>query len=327
MKNLLAECDLAPLLQGVVRHETEGDRVRLHRFTQRQIDAFSEREGWLIRCRCHAGSAIAMRTDTQRLHLKAQVYAGARQYLGIDVEVDGMVLGGLRRETQTEQLDDLLLDLTHLPRRPRQVRIWLPHSLPLGLTELLVDDDASVEPLPPAGCRLLTLGDSITQGMNAVSTFCTYPVQLARLLNAELLNQGVGGHVFAPHTLDPDLAFAPDIVTIAYGTNDWSSGITPAVLAEKVLGYLQRLRTIWPAAHLVLMSPIYRVAGEEQRACGTLRDVSRIIGQAAADVKGVTFIDGFSLLPHQPWYMPDGTHPNEAGFLHYALNIYRAIRG
>ena len=88
---------------------------------------------------------------------------------------------------------------------------------------------------------LVFIGDSITQGMDARGPASAYAVQLARVLDVELLNQGVGGHIFDLDALDDELPYHPDIITIAYGTNDWSRDTTREEISSRVERYLTRL--------------------------------------------------------------------------------------
>ena len=43
------------------------------------------------------------------------------------------------------------------------------------------------------------------------------PVQLARFFEMDLLNQGVGGYIFNARSLDEEISYQPDVVTVAYG--------------------------------------------------------------------------------------------------------------
>ena len=56
-------------------------------------------------------------------------------------------------------------------------------------------------------------------------------------MNAEVVNQGVGGARFFPDFIDV-LPFEPDIVTIAYGVNDFGDGVMiskmPKMFFEKI---------------------------------------------------------------------------------------------
>ena len=168
--------------------------------------------------------------------------------------------------------------------------------------------------------RLLCLGDSITQGTAAVQPTCSYPVLLARHWGCDLLNQGVGGHVWDPLALADPPAYAPHRITIAYGTNDWQRGVTAAALADHVGAYLDRVRALWPGVPVAVITPLWRTGETQSQRAGTLADVRAVIARSAAPT-GAQVIDGAALLPAQAWWFPDGVHPSDAGFCRLALAL------
>ncbi len=126
--------------------------------------------------------------------------------------------------------------------------------------------------------------------------------------------------------LDDDLAYTPDIVTVAYGTNDWTRDTTRDQIAETVDRYLTRLiEMLAPSADLYVLTPLWRAIGEEVKAGGTLIEFSAAISEAASAFANATVIDGTTLVPHLPEMFADGIHPNDEGFLHYAINLHRAV--
>ena len=322
--NLLERDDLAALLTGCIRTEQTDSGLRFHRLTQRQVAHFAEaNEAWGVRAKCSAGVQLKIVTDSKTLDLSGRIFPGARQYAGLDVEVDGRVIGSHRIDASDETRDIRLAEFS--TRHEREITVTFPHSAIPALDALHVADDASVRPQARQRPRYLAVGDSITQGMDARGPASAYPLQLARMLGAELLNLGVGGHVFDLDSLDADLPFAPDIVTVAYGTNDWSREICREDIGETVTAYLTRLSAIYPAADIYVLTPIWRENGNTVRAGGTLAEFSSAIARAASSFGRVTAIDGTTLVPHRSDLLPDGTHPNDEGFLHYAINLRRTI--
>jgi hypothetical protein len=326
----------------------EGDEgVCLKRVTDEQMAHYEGcNDRWPLRAQCNAGVTLELKTDSKVLDISFGVVEGARQYLGLDVEVDGVLvrsvyvadysksggvtitnnesgLGGVRSEG--EGMFGVRL-FEYEDQKERTVRVFLPQSVGLAFRSVVVDDGASVSVVEEATRKLLCLGDSITQGMDAKRPMTAYATQLARLLDAELLNQGVGGHIFDVDSFDSDLAFDADVVTVAYGTNDWNGGKTVAEVQNNVRLYLEKVRTRYPLADIFVLGPIWRTIGNEDRDGGTLWGFSEVILEVARTFDGVTCVDGLALVPHQEHLVPDGTHPNDEGFLHYALNLYRAMK-
>ena len=323
-RNLL-DTNFEPYLSGCLRTERTGDGHRLHRLTERQVAYFEQAdESWGIRSRCSAGIQLRLETNSRTLDLTGRFLPGARAYSGFDVEVDGRSVAAIRVDTRPDKQKVRLIDFaTQLKRR---ITVTLSQAAILELHAIELEEDAQVSAAPDRQVRYLAIGDSITQGMDAKNPASTYTVQLARMLDAELLNHGIGGHIFDLDALDPDLSFRPDIVTVAYGTNDWSRGISRHGIMHTVERYLARLMAdVARRASVYVVTPIWRAIGEETRTGGTLVEFSSAIAEAASRIDGVKVIDGATLVPHRPDLYVDGTHPIDEGFLHYTINLYRAI--
>jgi lysophospholipase L1-like esterase len=302
-----------------------GRNKLLHRHTEKQIRYYAEaNDSWAIRSRCNAGVIVNVLTDSRTLDLTGRIRAGARTYAGFDVEVDGRYLTAIRMDTSDETQTIRLADFS--TQGNRRISITFPQSAIVELDAITLEDGSRASSPPPASRKYLAIGDSITQGMDARGPSSAYAIQLARMLDADLLNIGVGGHIFDLDALDDDLPYKPDIVTIAYGTNDWTRGITRDEIAQTVDRYLTRLLdTIASSSDVYVFTPIWRALGEEVKPGGTLIDFSATIAEAASKFSAITVVDGTTLVPHRPDLLPDGTHPNDEGFLHYALNLHRTI--
>ena len=69
----------------------------------------------------------------------------------------------------------------------------------------------------------------------------------------------------------------------------------------------------------------WRTNHTESKTGGTLLAFSSAIAEAARSFDRVSVIDGYTLVPHREDLFADGLHPNDEGFLHYALNLARHI--
>ncbi|MGA1195808.1 MAG: SGNH/GDSL hydrolase family protein [Candidatus Latescibacterota bacterium] len=307
---------------GVVGVEWGRDGVLLKRVTDGQMGHYEGcNDRWPLRAHCNAGCVLELRTDSRVLDISFSVVMGARQYLGLDVEVDGQVVRsvyvddfskpeqvvitnnarGEARVILAEAGRFTLRLFEYVEQKERTVCVYLPQSVALAFTGVVVDDGAVVEPVERPQRKLLCLGDSITQGMDSKSPMAAYTTQLARLLDAELLNQGVGGHVFDADSFDMGLAFDADVVTIAYGTNDWNGNKTVSEIENNVRAYLTKVKARFPSVDIYVLSPIWRVIGNEVRQGGNLWDFSQVILKTAQAFDRVTCIDGLVLMPHQEY--------------------------
>jgi lysophospholipase L1-like esterase len=309
---------------GVLSISRDRNGVRLRRMTPDQFAYYDRNPGWAIRSRCNSGGSIALRTDSRFMDITLHFLSGARTYFGLDIEIDGIHSHCIRLDKAQGSYERRLFEFDD--SQERTVRIYLSPNIEIKLLKLELKAGSTLQPIEPAATNLLCLGDSITQGMDAISPVSTYPVQLARMLNANLLNQGVGGHIFDLDALDPDLPFDPDLITVAYGTNDWGREIGLDGVRNTASAYLEKLREIYPPpVRIVVLSPIWREIGHEQRGGVDLPTFSRTILETALTIQDLEVIDGLALVPNQPWHLEDGTHPNDLGFLHYSLNLYRLL--
>jgi len=269
---------------GVIR---EDYGIKLRRMTDRQRSHYEKAsDAWHTRALCNAGVILALRTNSVTLDVMACALQGARKTMGIDVEVDGKIIRSFyipdisNTNTIVVSKDDDFADVLHTNKnkfalrifefsepKERTVRVYLPQSVELQFVSLTIQDGATVEPVDPPKHKLLCLGDSITQGMDATHPIATYTTQFAKLMNANMLNQGVGGHVFDPDSFDPDLPFEAEGITIAYGTNDWNGNKTTDQTKESVHTYLEKIRQRYPQyqTEIAVISPIWRAIGKEKR--------------------------------------------------------------
>ncbi len=325
--NLLERPDINPFLGGVLDVTQTDHGWLLSRMSPHQTAYYDQDRGWRLRARCNAGQTLEFRSDAARITLAARVTAAAQLYLGIDVEVDGVVRRSVRINPVKNPLRLQLIDLAAEDRRERDFRIHLPNATALCLGELLLDGATQVAPLPPhAAGPVLLLGDSITQGLCAVSPYATLAVQLARLRGAGILNQGVAGHIIDPRSLPTRLPVAPSLAVVAYGTNDWAAGTSRRHAQELITAYLSTLRDALPSpAPIVFVSPIWRADAHTLQVDGGLETFGLALCGAAEALQSVTAVNGYELVPHTTTCFTDGAHPNELGFMHYALNLHRSL--
>lgn len=173
--------------------------------------------------------------------------------------------------------------------------------------------------------KILMLGDSITHGFNAERQYLTYANILGDRLDAEILNQGIGGDKFHAPNIDPELPFAPDIVTVAYGTNDWAAEIPE--LAEKIDDYFAKLRKVYPETPVFAIPPIWRGNTDGLVKNGlTLEDVRDLVREKAEKYGCLTVNSAKLVPPSEKFYMDRFLHPNDMGFILYGVTLADMIK-
>lgn len=240
---------------------------------------------------------------------------------GVDFTVDGVL-----SHTAPPKRGTLRFAWENPQNGLHEIRVYLPLLLGGGYRGLKVN--GSVRPLP-AKKRLLCLGDSITQGFVAGSPSLCYVSRLAAALGADALNQGIGGHIYQPESLDglQRLDFRPDAITVAYGTNDWHQAASLDTVRERIRAYYDRLTALFPDTPVFAVSPLWRADLDEPRAHGEPLTVLReLLAQETARYPNVRVVDGFSLMAHDASLFEDGfLHPNADGFAQIARALEAEI--
>ena len=200
------------------------------------------------------------------------------------------------------------------------------------------------------GLKINFLGDSITEGHGASCVENRFTDIIGRTTGAIGRNYGIGGTRFAKQTtpsaeprhdldfvsrvdtMDPDA----DVIVIFGGTNDFGHGDAPIGCpsdrnndtfygAAHML--FSKIRVQWPKAHIVVLTPLHRCNEDNPRGdgnkpsdVGTLKAYVEIIREVA-EFYSLPVLDLFKnsgLQPRLPliqeMYMPDGLHPNDAGY-------------
>ncbi|WP_135550389.1 SGNH/GDSL hydrolase family protein [Paenibacillus cymbidii] len=317
--------------RNLLRLEETAEGVRPVRFTQQQLDHFAIGEVYRVRSLCPAGVSIALMTNAEWLELELKVDGTVRTHLHAMATVNDRWTSLIGCDPLGELPRSVTLRFQLQPRMPEgssgvacKVEVFLPQYAWLTVTDVRLTPGASVAPAEDRpSLRLLCLGDSITQGADSRNPAGTYPVRLARLLNAELLNQGVGGHDFDPDSFDPELPYEPDLITIAYGINDWAKDKTAATIAANATRLLERLTARYSGVPVLLATPIWYSKSGDIKASGTVADVRTAIADAVGGFAQVRVVDGLELVPPFEYLYADGLHPTDEGFGHYAAGLYK----
>ncbi|MGG4032948.1 SGNH/GDSL hydrolase family protein [Paenibacillus cisolokensis] len=289
------------------------------RFTDAQIDFFKGRPH-LFRCYNAAGIRLDVVTDSPfiRMRYRVTLKPGTTERLHFDLFIDDEPAGSPGETFTGEGAGEWTAELPIRAGSPRRVTVWLPYLASVAVDELAFADGAVCRPGEPHARNLLCFGDSITQGMNAARSSETYAALIARRLRMNLLNQAISGFVFHPDKIDPDLPYRPDLVTVAYGTNDWTVCKSHGQFERQADGFIGKLAGLYPDVPIAVLSPLWRSDMGGARPSGAFTDIHRTLEAICDSRRNVHYIDGLTLVPHRDEYFADGLHPNDRGFHHMA---------
>lgn len=309
---------------GAMKVHQEDGLVCFERFTDEQRALYkATAEGFYLKALAAAGIKLCFRTDSSRLRMTVHISdPTSRDYFSANVYADGALIGQLDN-FEERQLGVFSKEFS-LPQGEKTVTVYLPWSMRARLEALELDDGASFAPVKP-GKKLLMYGDSITQGYDAVDQSKRYGAVLADFLDAEEHNLGIGGEKFFPLLAQTEIPFKPDFVTVAYGTNDWSSR-TEEEFTPSCRAFLQTVLRNNPQAEIFVITPIWRKDYQEEKNGWLFHNVEQTIRSVCREYPRVKVLRGFDFVPkNEAYYYDQRLHPNDEGFAHYAENLCRAI--
>ena len=299
---------------GAARICREGESIAFFKMTERQLEVYRTSFERFYNNACNTtGVRLDFWTDSDFF---AFLPTSRGKY---EAKLDGrLVLFGVQ-EADAECRFDLPKDgVMH------RVTLYLPcHGVGgrLGYVEL---SDGACWKRATFDTKMLFIGDSITQGWNSEWDTGSYALLVSDHFNAESMVWGVGGACYEPETVGCVDDFAPDTVIVAYGTNDAGREDILSVLEEKCRGTYEKIKTYYPNARVVVITPIWRLDQEKPRAYGHVSLVSDCIAKTAKEF-GFPVIDGLTLIPHAARLFVDNVHPNDLGFAYYAHNLIKAL--
>ena len=292
--------------------ETEDGWLQAFQYSEAQMAYF--RTGfdfWYDRCMASTAKTLEMTTTARTVSFEYRIiWEGSQD--SFELAVDGLI-------TEIRYVRDLPKEgkLTwKLPEGEKGVMIYLPADATVLIRNVEIDG-----PYTPAkkNEKVLWLGDSITQGFGPLRSGQTYVSVANRLLNYDVINQGIGGYVYDKGSLMKMDGYKPDKIIVALGTNQFG-----CETMKDVEEYYETLTGIYGETPILCISPLWRGDLPEQmpiliRFCENVKEI-------AGRYPNVTVVDGFTLVPHLPEYFLDNLHPNGLGTETYGRNLVEAIR-
>ena len=297
--------------------ECDGGWLLPVRFTEKQFSTYST-EAFSTRAHSPASVVLAFKTKSKRISFEYKIGKRARDWALFDLKCDGVLVQSISVEN-----DEGRVEFSLSGDAEKEYRIYLPHLVVLHIRN--VESDLPLLPVADRGRLWLALGDSITQGMNALHPSSAYPSIIADYLGFDVLNLGVGGAVFNFENLDA-VPENPDIVTFALGTNDW--GVSPEIMRERVEKYIVTLLSLYSPKHIYAILPIWRSDADVINTSGMDFEGQRATIRGAVEkYPEIKIIDGYEIIGHLEKFYgePVGrkVHPTDEGFLHMSLGIIK----
>ena len=313
------------ILTGVARAEESDGKLCLYRFTIEQAEAYREYStDFYNRRLTSSGIKLDFVTKATKLSLKLNVTYISESFkdgFSHDVLVNGNLIGRLDGPDVSGKYEKSF----ELGEGEKTVTVYFPWN---ARTDIIsVDLDGTDEP-PTLAKRRFTMihfGDSITQGYSTVYPADSYASLVAKGLDARSINKGIGGEVFFPALAKLPDEISPDLITVAYGTNDWSKKPLD-VFDKNSKEFYQNISATYPDAKIFMLAPLWRKDLFRENRKFEFSHVAEHLKEIADSLKNVHFIDCFDFIPHDEKYFYDAyLHPNSEGFALYADGVIKAI--
>jgi hypothetical protein len=225
----------------------------------------------------------------------------------------------------------------------KRIEVWLPQQCVVEVRDLRIDDGAEVAPVEPSGPRWLHYGSSISQCDEAAGPTETWPAIAARAAGAELTSFGFGGQCHLDQCVARTMRDLPaDVISIKVGINIVNGdSMRERAFVPALHGFLDTLRDGHRAAPLLVLTPIIYPAGEHHPGPSIVRNGTSAVVDRPAElafgalsvgrirqlIKEVVrrrqdagdgnlhLLDGRELFGASDLAdLPDGLHPNAAGY-------------
>lgn len=329
--------EISAVALGAAYTEVIDGKMYFHRFTKAQekyyLEGQSESAFYEKVFSC-AGIRIFFETDSKFLRLTGEmINKSSRQYYSADIFVNGKMVDSINKYDGLEIRNPYHTLVCPegsfekeicLGEGDKKIEIYLPWSMQFILSELSIDDGAAFTPLKKKR-KLLAYGDSITHGYDSLYTSNSYTQKLADHLDAEIFNKAIGGERFCPGLSKEKDDFTPDLITVAYGTNDFGHR-TKEEFAVNCKAFYENLRKNYPETPIFALTPIARKDVFSNDIFGTITEVEPLITEIVSKIPNVILISGKDLVPNDENYFADLVlHPNDKGFACYAENLIKEI--
>lgn len=311
---ILSNEELEKIYTGVYFFEETGDGyLKACQYSKAQMDYFKGAfQMWYERCDASSGKSIEFITDATRIAFDYK-FTWVCSKDTFEIWENDLATNIIN----VEGLDDEGRISCNLSEGRKKVTLYLP----IDATVLIKNFEIDSEDYSPVkkGEKVLWLGDSITQGYGPLRSAHTYVNVANRILNYDIINQGIGGYIYDKKSLMKMDGYTPDKIIVSLGTNQYGTDTM-----KDIEEYYEVLTDIYKDIPIICITPLWR--GDNMEGVPTLISFCEKIKDIVKKYKQITVVEGFKLVPHLPEYYLDNLHPNQLGAEIYGINLVRAIK-
>ena len=321
------------ITQGAENVTEDNGNIQFLRFNSEEQEKYFKTE-FEEKIFCTAGIQLEFSTDGEVLSLDILTKsASSRAYFSLDVFVNDEYIGSCKNYSDKDMQQGYTTiefplgefsESYSLGKGDKKVRVVFPWSVATEIKNIVIENATYINPAKK-NKKMIAYGDSITHGYDALLSSNSYAVKLADALGAEIYNKAIGGEVFFPALAKNKSETAPDYITVAYGTNDWTKKEYDD-FKLRCLDFFNSLCKNYPHAQIFAITPIYRADYLDKHSLGLFEDVEKYIKEVCLNLENVNVISGWELVPHNTNLFADSyLHPNDKGFEYYCKNLKKEI--
>lgn len=291
--------------------ETDDGYLMAHQYTGEQEEYFEKAFiFWYERCNASTSKTLEFVTTATKLSFDYRLlWIGSQD--SFEICIDGLI-------TDIRYLKNLDKEGTitfEMPTGEKNVIVYLPADALAVIRNFEIN--AEFKPAVK-GEKVLWLGDSITQGYGPLRSAQTYVSAANRILNYDIINQGIGGYIYDPKVLVEMKGYKPDKIIVALGTNQYGTESM-----DSIEEYYETITRLYKDIPILAITPLWR--GDNMEGVPTLIRFCERLKEIIRKYDTVTMVEGWKLVPHLPEYFLDNLHPNQLGTEVYAGNLVREI--
>lgn len=311
--------------RGIDRVETLAEGWRLHRMPPALQALYAGNPDSTARADCASSVRLRFCTDARWIRLSLRYGTPVRWYFAGAISVDTERIDTFGPVSRQAVWTGPVFEQAE--RTLRTIDLWLPHLCGADLLHVEVEDGCQVKAARPPTLEWVAYGDSITQGMNASLPVFTWPTRLARELDANVVNYGVGGATLQAELAKSPTAGSPGLISVSYGANDWNSDVPVMAFHQQAEALVDALRARHPQSAIVITTPVPFFRATRPNGQGaTLDDFRTALEAVGRGRANVHVVRGTELVPADHNFFNDWSHPNDNGMREIAKNLLAILR-
>jgi len=306
--------------------ETKDGYLRAFQYTKAQEEYFRKVENyWYERCTASTGKTLEMITCATEFSFDYKIiWQGSLD--SFELFADGEfkeekriqnlpVQGTLRFSVQSREAESA----SNEEHKQRKITIYLPVDATVVIRNFSLNAPYEI---PSKKEKVLWMGDSITQGYGPLRSSGTYVSVANRILDYDIINQGIGGYIYDAGSVMKMEGYTPDKIIVAFGTNQFDTKSL-----KPVEDFYEKLFLIYgKKIPVIVITPVWRCDLRSFREENTFISFCNNLKKVCERYENITVIDGFKLIPHEPEYYIDNLHPNEEGARIYGEKLAEEIQ-